>query len=458
MAGIQLSGLVSGLDTQSIISQLMAVERHPRTGITLQQSATTKRQSLLQDLGAKMTTLKSAVDALSSAATWADTQSVSSTDETKVAVSRTSGAPPGGYDVAINQLASAERRTYGYTPPATAGALQILNSDGTQRSSINLAAGATLDDAVAAINSDATANVFAVNVSNSLVLAAKTTGVSSGFSAQGMGVGTQTQLVAGQDAQFTIGATSYTRSSNVVTDALPGVQLTLKGKTATGATVGVTVGGPGPDKDAVVGKVKAFVDAYNALVTTARADLSEKTVPKATTAADAQKGTLFGDTGLSAMLSALRTSVGAAIPGLTGLKSLNDIGVSTGAANTGATINGDAVAGLLTVDETKLRSALDSNPLGVRKLLGGTPNVTGFAQSFGAVVAPFQGTGGVLDQRVTEVGKDLTRIKDKLDAFDARMDTRQAYYQKQFTALEQALQKSQTVGNSLASYVAPKTQ
>jgi flagellar capping protein FliD len=34
MAGIQLSGLVSGLDTQSIISQLMAVERQPRTRIT----------------------------------------------------------------------------------------------------------------------------------------------------------------------------------------------------------------------------------------------------------------------------------------------------------------------------------------------------------------------------------------------------------------------------------------
>jgi flagellar hook-associated protein 2 len=458
MAGIQLSGLVPGLDTQSIISQLMAVERQPRTGITLQQSATTKRQSLLQELGAKLTTLKTAGDALSSAATWLDTQAVSSTDETKVAVKRTGGAPPGGYDVAITQLAAAERRTYNFTPPATAGALEIRNSDGTLRSSINLVAGATLADAVAAINSDATANVYAVNVNSNLVLAAKSTGVSSAFSAQGMGVGTQTQLVAGQDAQFTIGATSYTRSSNIVADALPGVQLTLKGKTAAGATVGVTVGGPGPDKDAVVGKVKAFVDAYNALVTTARADLSDKVVPKATTAADAQKGTLFGDTGLSAMLSALRTTVGAAIPGLTGLTSLGDIGVSTGAANTSATINNDAVAGRLTVDETKLRDALDANPLGVRTLLGGTANVTGFAQTFGAVVAPFQGTGGVLDQRAGEAGKDLTRIKDKLDAFDARMDTKQTYYQKQFTALEKALQKSQTVGNSLASYFAPKTQ
>ena len=34
MAGIQLGGLVSGLDTQSLISQLMAAERMPRAELT----------------------------------------------------------------------------------------------------------------------------------------------------------------------------------------------------------------------------------------------------------------------------------------------------------------------------------------------------------------------------------------------------------------------------------------
>jgi flagellar hook-associated protein 2 len=454
MAGIQLSGLVPGLDTQSIISQLMAVERQPRAGIAREQAASTKRQSLLQELGTKATAVKSAIDALSSASTWLDTQSVTSADETKVSAKRIAGAPPGGYDIAITQLAAAERRTYAYTPPAAAGAMQIRNGDGTLRSSINLAAGATLDDAVSAINSDANANVFAVNVTGKLVLAAKTTGVASTFTAQGAGVGAQVDLVAGQDAQFSIGATNYTRSSNVVEDALPGVQLTLKGKTATGATVGVTVGGPGPDKDAVVGKVKAFVDAYNALVTAARADLSEKGVPKPTSTADVQKGTLFGDSGVVGMLTALRRSASAAIPGLAGLTSLGDVGVSTGTANGGTAVNQDAVDGKLTLDETKLRAALDSNPLGVRKLLGGQSGVTGFAQSFGGVLAPFQGSGGILDQRVSEVGRDLTRIKDKLDTFDARLDAKQARFQKQFTALEKAMQHSQTVGNSLAGYIA----
>jgi flagellar hook-associated protein 2 len=451
MAGIQLTGLVNGLDTQGIISQLMAVERQPRTKITWEQSATTKRQNLLTDLNTKAATLKSASDALASVSTWLDTQTVTSGDTTKLDASRTAGAPPGGYDVAITQLASAERHTYDYQPPAADGPLEIHNQDGTLRASVQLKAGASVDDAVSAINSSTDANVYAVNVNGDLVLAAKTTGTTSGFSA--VGAGNSLQDVAGLDAQFSINGTNYTRSSNVVTDALPGVQLTLKGKTAAGSTVGVTVGAPGPDKDGIVAKVKSFMDAYNALVSTARSDVTEKTVPNPTNSVDAGMGALFGDAGITGMLTSLRSAASSPIAGLTGLTSLTDIGVSTGAANTGSTINQDAVDGKLTLDETKLRSALDTNPLGVRQLLGGQSGVTGFSQTFSGVLAPFQGVDGVLSQRITTVGQDLTRIKDKLTDFDARMDAKEAFYQKQFTALTTALQQSQTVGNSLSSYI-----
>ena len=156
------------------------------------------------------------------------------------------------------------------------------------------------------------------------------------------------------------------------------MQFTLKGKTAVGATVGVTVGTPGPDKDAIVTKVKAFVTAYNDVVKTARADLTEKPVINGKTTADVQKGTLFGDSGLNAMLSQFRSTLSAPIDGLTGLKSMGDIGISTGAANKGSTLNQDAIDGLLTVDETKLRASLDADPNGVRALLGGVSGTTGF--------------------------------------------------------------------------------
>jgi flagellar hook-associated protein 2 len=453
MAGIQLSGLVSGIDTQSIIGQLMQIEKAPRTKITLHQDATTKRQSLLQDLSTKLTTLKSTNDDLKSVLSWLDTQTVETGDASKVTVSRTGGAPPGGYDVAITQLASAERQTFTFASPAADGTLDIANADGSARTSIPLKAGATVDDAVSAINGSSTSKLYAVNVNGSLVLSAKTTGDTSGFSITGAGAGAQTERVAGQNAKFNISGTDYERQSNTITDALPGVQFTLKGKTAVGATVGVTVGTPGPDKDAIVTKVKAFVTAYNDVVKTARADVTEKPVVNGSTTDDVQKGTLFGDSGLNSMLSQFRSTLSAPIMGLTGLTSMTDLGVSTGAANTGSTINQDALDGLLTVDETKLRTALDTNPNGVRALLGGVSGTTGFGQTFNSVLANYQGSAGLLQSRILSATSDLSDLASKLTSFDARMDAKQDRLQKQFTAMEAALSASQSAGTNLSSLI-----
>src|SRR3954451_2114089 len=202
MAGIQLTGLVNGLDTQSIISQLMAVERQPRTGITFEQAAATRRQTLLTDVSRQITGVRNALEDLGSVTTWLDTQSVSSSDDGKVSVSRTSGAAPGAYDVAVTALASAARHTYDYAAPAADGPLQILNKDGSLRSSIDLKAGATVDDAVAAINSKTDADLYAVNVNGDLVLAAKKTGTVSDFTVAG--AGSDLNYVHGIDAQYSI--------------------------------------------------------------------------------------------------------------------------------------------------------------------------------------------------------------------------------------------------------------
>src|SRR3712207_5861128 len=99
MAGIQLSGLASGLDTQSIISQLMSIERQPRTRIELRQTQEQAKRDGLSEVQTKLNTLKLAATDLRSAGTWADTQTVGSSDDSKVAVTRTGGAGPGAYDI-----------------------------------------------------------------------------------------------------------------------------------------------------------------------------------------------------------------------------------------------------------------------------------------------------------------------------------------------------------------------
>jgi flagellar hook-associated protein 2 len=458
MAGIQMSGLVSGLDTATIVDQLMAAEKIPRTRITNDQAVDNKKISIYNDLSTKLTALKTANDDLSSALTWIDTQSVESTDATKFTVSRTGGAPPGGYDVSVDQLASAERQTWTYASPSADGQMVINNADGTQRATVALRAGATVDDAISAINSSPTGGLYAVNVNGSIVLSAKTTGDSSGFSIAGDGAGTQTDRVAGTNARLTINGTSYERQSNTITDALPGVQFVLKGKTPAGTTEGLTVGSPGPDKTAITTKVKAFVTAYNDVVTASRSALTEKPVLNATTDDDIVAGSLFGDSGLNNMLSSFRSAVGAAVPGLSGtLRSLADIGISTGVSNASGTISQDSLDGKLSLDETKLSTALDANPLAVRNLLGGTAGVNGFAQQFRTALRSYQGSAGLIQSRITSTNSDLSDLAAKLTNFDARMDSKQQLLEKQFTAMETAMAQSQSAGSGLSGLIASTT-
>ena len=129
MAGIQLSGLASGLDTASIIDSLMAVERQPRTRIEMRQAQEQARRDGLNQVTTQLKALQDAATALRSTGTWADTQSVTSNDATKVAVTRTGGAGPGGYDIAVTRLASSTQRTYTYAPPAAGTNLTFTVKD-----------------------------------------------------------------------------------------------------------------------------------------------------------------------------------------------------------------------------------------------------------------------------------------------------------------------------------------
>ena len=94
MTGIQLSGLASGMDTDSIITQLMSIESQPRTRMARQQLVVQTRQTALRSIDTSLTNLKLAAQDLRSAALWVPTQSVSSSDQSIVGAQLTSGAAP----------------------------------------------------------------------------------------------------------------------------------------------------------------------------------------------------------------------------------------------------------------------------------------------------------------------------------------------------------------------------
>ena len=233
MAGIQVGGLASGMDTESIITQLMSIEQAPRNRAARQQVTVQARQDALRQIDTKLTNLKLAAGDLRSAALWSPKQTVTSGTEGVLTARQVTGAAPGGYTVSVSSLASADSRTYAWN--AGGGSLSVDYKAGdagvTTTKTFDLT-GMSLDDAVSTVNSDATSPVWAVNVGGKLSLSRRETGdhATWGFDASGPAVGALTGSRDGADAAYTIAgdATTYSSHTNVATDGLPGVELTFK--------------------------------------------------------------------------------------------------------------------------------------------------------------------------------------------------------------------------------------
>lgn len=455
MAGIQLSGLASGMDTASIISQLMAIERQPRDALAAQATLAAAKQSVLSGFQTQMRAVEAAAQDLRSVTLWSQQQSASSSDPSRISASIVSGAGAGigGYQVAVSQLANSAQRTYSFVSPSTAGTITI---DGH---ATNVAAGASIDDVVSAINGDSSATVYAAATdSGTLVLSARTTGdTGSGFIQVTDSTGSLTEQTAkakqGQDALFTVDGVAGSASSNDVTNAIAGVRLTLTGVTTTTGPITVTVSPPRANTDAVRQKLQAFVDVYNSTVDAITARLTERTVQNPQTEADREAGMLNGDTTLQDVLTQMRQAIYTAVPGLpSGMSSLADIGISTGDAS--STISNDALEGKLTIDTAKLDDALANDPQGVRNLLAGPSNVGGWERSFESIVHNADTTGGPLDAAINSQADQIKQLQSDIADWDARLALKQQTLQAQFTAMETALSQSQQQSSWLSGQIA----
>lgn len=454
---MNLSGLASGLDTNTIVDQLMQIERQPQNRLKTKQSVENARQQALRDVQTKLQTLQDAGTALDDVGLWANVQSVDVNDSTKLAATYVSGTGPGGYTVDVTTLARAEQRWYAYTPPAAADSITV---NGHQ---INIAAGADIGSVVNTINQDAASPVYATAVTDTgsgnqyLVLSARTTGTTSAFTATGGSVVEDpSKAVGGQDAAFTVNGIGHTSHSNVVTDAIPGLSLTLKGTTTVSGPVEISVGAPAPNTTAISDAVKGYVNAYNDAITFIEGKLSETAVVNPTTTADAAKGVLHGDSGLQSLLSSLRNAMtGTYAPGNpTSLDQMMEIGVSTGGAVGSGTLNQDAIAGKLTFNSDTFIAAITSDPQSVRNLLGGNASVAGFAQTFASIMNPMLQAGGTLDQRISSEDRVKSDLAAQIAQMDVTLQQKQDALKRQFTAMETAMSQSQSQGQWLAGQIA----
>jgi flagellar hook-associated protein 2 len=445
------------MDTEGVIAQLMQLEAQPGIRMSQQKKVSEAREQTLKDILTRVKNLQTAAKDLKAVTTWTDTQSVESSDATKVTATRVGGAGPGAYPVSVSRLAAGDQWSYKFTPPTADTSFTITNTKTGVGQAVDLKAGMTIDDAVGAINTNPDSKVYAVNVGGRMVLSSRDTGGDAAFTVSPVSASDTldgaTRVRTAVDAEYSLdgGVTKKTSASNVVKDGVAGIEFTMKSLVSDASPVMLNVSNPGVDNSAVKNKVKAFVEQYNSTIDLIRSELTEQKVKDPKTDADRAKGVLYNDSMLNGLLSRLRSSIGTSFAtGDASYDQLAEIGVSTGKA-TGSAASADALAGKLVFDDTKFSAALAASPVAVRKLLGATAGIDGIGTRLDSMLDAVVRKDGDIDGRITSADKEQKRFDDQVAALDKRIEAKSKMLRAQFTAMESAISRSRSQSSWLSA-------
>jgi flagellar hook-associated protein 2 len=230
---------------------------------------------------------------------------------------------------------------------------------------------------------------------------------------------------AADDARFTVNGLSLTRSSNTVSDAIPGVTFSLLKDG--GASASITVGS---DTSAIKDKIKQLVDSYNAVTKVVGDQFTLN-------AATGRQGTLAGDAIARASVARLRTALGNASGGDGSIRSLSDIGIRF------------QKDGSLKLDDAKLSSALSSNPQGVQNLFLNTEN--GIGKRLPAVVdGLINSVSGSVTARQKGIDASIASLEKKIAKEEVRIADYEKRLRAQFTSLEKLVSQLNQQGDFLS--------
>ncbi|MHC4533212.1 MAG: flagellar filament capping protein FliD [Planctomycetota bacterium] len=157
MSTLRLPGLFTGIDTGTLIEQMMAIERRSLNVYEERKSTWQERQDALSTLETKLSNLRNSVRALSDADALRSF-STSSSDTDKLTADASYNAFEGNHNVVINQLANAERWIHATGKEYAedfVGAGTFIYSYNNKETSITTTATTTLTEMVGLINNDA---------------------------------------------------------------------------------------------------------------------------------------------------------------------------------------------------------------------------------------------------------------------------------------------------------------
>lgn len=264
-------GIASGLDTNSIIDQLIQIERNPIVLMEQRQSVFQQRADAWSSISTQMSSLRSSIDSLRDMSDFDDLVTVRSSNEDAVEVAVNGGGSTGNLSFTVDQLATshqlASTTTYSSTADSVGAGTMTISVGGVDHDIVTTS-GTTVENLAAQINEagiGVTASALQVDDTTvKLVLTGDDTGEANGFTATGLG--TYDIIQQAQDAIVGLGSDPLTklevrRASNVITDLVPGVDVTLKATTTDPVTLDSD-----RDIDGAVERVQGFVDAINGVM------------------------------------------------------------------------------------------------------------------------------------------------------------------------------------------------
>ena len=451
MAAVTFSGF-NNIDFNQVVTAIMAQESQPLTALQTQKSDLDTQKTAFGTLAGKLTSLQTAIETLDTSSGVSSLAATSS--DTSVGVSASSGSIEGSYEVVVSSLArrqvTASMSTYTSTDAivATGGALTLTGADG-KSTTIPVGATMTVKELVNAINSAQDAPVTASLVQSTpgswqIVLTGRHTGsanaftVSSGLSGgQGLAfIDTDGNGVSGdseadnvrqaRNAALTVNGLAISSASNDITDAVPGVTLTLTKEDAT-KTVAVSVT---RDASAATDKVQSLVTAYNDLVGFINDQRS---------AATSGKTSIARDPLINSLKNALRGALLGPYANSGSFDRLAAVGI------------GFDQTGKMVLDKPTFQKAVNGDMTSVQRLFSGDD---GHGGAFGAIdklITDYTKSGGLVADVRTRLTAQMSSLATRIDTLSDQLDRRKETLQKEYQAADEAMAQLNAQSQSLSS-------
>jgi flagellar hook-associated protein 2 len=453
MATISSPGIGSGLDVQSIVSQLVALEKAPLTQLKTQATSFETRLSTYGTIKSQIAALGDAATKLSTSKGW-NAVTAASSNAAAIGVTAASGAPASAFTMTVQQLAKAQSTASSAVAVDTAmgsGSMTIeLGSwsagtftpgTGTPMT-IDITAGEDSLAEIAAKINDAGAGVTATVLRDAsgerLLMRSSETGATSGFriavtdddgndtdgaglsrlayaagNANGMAL---TQ--AGQNALATVDGVSISSTTNRLANTLSGLTIQLSQVTTDPVEISVT-----NDLEAVRANVQAFIDNYNTLNTTlanaTRYDASTKVA-----------GALQGDSTATGLQNALRSMM-RSVTGSTPFSRLTDIGIEM------------QTGGKLALDSEKFDAALNDLD-GLSSLFTidtGAVTTEGFGRKIKNFANGLIDADGLVSTKTSAIQSAIRRNSLEQEKVNDRAARAEVRYLAQYNAMDAAVAK-----------------